>query len=46
MIATSRDKVLFKKILEADMVFRESEIYGIFVGLTKKSGKELSEKNF
>eukprot|EP00439_Symbiodinium_sp_Y106_P072909 s1629_g13.t1 len=46
VIATSRDKVLFKKILEADMVFRESEIYGIFVGLTKKSGKELSEKNF
>ncbi|CAE7489950.1 GIP [Symbiodinium sp. CCMP2592] len=46
VIATSRDKVLFKKLLEADMVFRESEIYGVFVGLTKKSGKELNEKNF
>ena len=46
VIATSRDKLLFKKLLLADMVFREAEIYGVFVGLTQKSGKELTEKNF
>ena len=46
MIATSRDRKLFEKILFADMVCLNHEIYGSFVGLTKKSGKELNERNF
>ena len=46
MIATSRDRKLFAKILFADMVYLDAEIYGSFVGLTKKSGKELTERNF
>ena len=46
VIATSRDRKLFEKILFADMVFLESEIYGNFARLTKKSRKELSERNF
>ncbi|CAE7830815.1 RE1 [Symbiodinium sp. CCMP2592] len=43
---TSRDKKLFEKILFADVVYLDREIYGSFVGLTKKSGKELNERNF
>ena len=46
MIATSRDRKLFAKILFADMVYLDAEIYGSFVGLTKKSGKDLNEEFF
>ena len=45
-IANARDLKLFHRILEKDMVFEHAEIYGSYVYLTKKSGKELNEKNF
>ena len=37
---------MFEKLLQADMVCRNSEVYGASAGLTKKSGEELSERNF
>ena len=45
-IANARDLKLFSRVLERDMVFEHAQIYGSHVYLTKKSGKELNEKNF
>ncbi|CAE7348803.1 RE1, partial [Symbiodinium necroappetens] len=45
-VANARDLKLFSRVLERDMVFEHAQIYGSHVYLTKKSGKELNEKNF
>ncbi|CAE7318488.1 RE1 [Symbiodinium sp. CCMP2456] len=45
-IANHRDLQLFSRTLESDMVYDHQQVYGSFVYLTKKSGKELNERNF
>ena len=43
-MANLRDLQVFKKLLYADMICDEAEVYGAFVALTKKGAKELNER--
>ena len=45
-IANHRDMILFCRMSEMDMVYDHHQVYGSYVYLTKKSGKELNEENF
>ena len=46
VIANGRDMHLFYKKENNDVFYYDGETYGKFIELTKKSGKEVSEKNF
>ena len=46
VVANSRDMAVFKAILKTDSVYMHDELHGSYIYLTKKSGKELNEKNF
>ena len=46
VVANERDMRLFHKLENNDVVYYDGELHRKFVGLTKKSGKELNERNF
>ena len=46
VVANSRDLAVFKTLADHDAVYVAEEVYGRYVYLTKKSGKELNERNF